>query len=163
MSDLITTIRQKYSDITLDRARHLYFSGVSPTDISESLDIDIEDLGYLCFGPNRKGTLSTCWYAEKKTRPELSVHTYQVVKPTIMKQSEMRLMEVINRSTDHLIESDEILDLDDMSKAMGMVEKIDKITRLEENKATENIEVHQSFTLRDILEQLEGDENGESI
>ena len=150
MHPIIRTIHEKYSSTKIRTAQQFYFGGILPTDISETLDMDMEDLGYLCFGIDRTGRSPDTWHHQMLERPADSITTYTSVKPLLLKKSEMNLMKLINDSTEEMVEKDEKLDMDDMSKAVGMIEKMDKIGRLEEGKATENIEISAGFSLRDI-------------
>jgi len=150
MHPTIQAIHQKYSAVKLKTAQQFYFGGVLPTDISESLEIDMTDLGYLCFGMDRSGGSPDTWYSQMQARPTDSITTYTSVKPLLLKKSEMNLMKLINNSTEEMVEENKTMDMDEMSKAVGMIEKIDKIGRLEEGKATENIEISAGFSLRDI-------------
>ena len=144
----------------IDRAKQLYLGGIAPSDISEMLDMDLNDLGYMVFGMDATGNDASCWYAIKKSRPSGSIYTYSKIKPVLLKQTEMKLAEMIDNSAQKMLESqsesDDPLSLDDMSKAAGIMEKFDKITRLEEGSATEIIDTGAGYSLRDII-------NGEII
>ena len=64
--------------------------------------------------------------------------------------AESKMAKIIVRSVDRLDAREEDLDLDQISTAVGVLEKIDKLGRLERGEATERVEVDQGFTLRDI-------------
>jgi len=156
MSDLIPyhpSIQRIINNIgktTVERAKQMYLGNVLPTDISEFLEIDITELGYLCFGLDRSGEHPNSWFHIKKTHPISSVYTYSVVKPVVLKQSEMMLVNLISNNLTRMTEEKKDLDMDELSKAAGMVEKLDKIVRLEEGKITENVEITAGFSLREI-------------
>ena len=147
-----------------DQARQMYYSGIFVTEIVEALNLDINELHRFVFGKDGLGTAHNCWAHLKLHRPRSSAVTYEKVKPFILKSTEFKLLNRIRASVDDMETNDTLLDMDDMSKAMGMVERIDKITRLEEGKATAITETtKRTFTLRDIQDARKESEKEEIV
>lgn len=136
------------------QAEQLYYAGIFVTDIVESLHIDISDLGREVFGPDGSGNHPECWAYKKLHRPLSSPITYEVVKPVLLKKVEFQIFNRVRASIDDMEQRDELLDMDEMNKAVSMIEKLDKITRLEEGKPTQHIESeHRTYTLREIIDR----------
>lgn len=139
-----------HSTDILIRAKHMYFSDISVVDIAEELDIPINDLGIQIFGPDKTGHDPNCWYQERKQMQPGSFVTYQKVKSYILSSAEACLAKKVAESAHKLAEKKEILELDDMGKAVDIISKLDKIGRLERGESTDIISVEQGFSLREI-------------
>ena len=139
---------------------HMYYSNVYVTEIVEQLRLDISDLTQWVFGADGTGTSKQCWAYRKIHRPPSSAVSYEKVKPIIMKSTEFKLLNRIRASVDDMEKNSDTMDMDDMSKAMGIVERLDKITRLEEGKATAITETtRKTYTLRDIGDMRSNDDS----
>lgn len=129
-------------------AKDMYFSNIPPTDIARELNIDINDLGHKVFGYDKSGNDPECWFQQRKKLDPRAFTHYIKTKGYVLTMAESRLVQKIVESAYTL--PDESLNLDDMSKAVEIVSKLDKIGRLEKGEATENIQIDAGFTLRDI-------------
>lgn len=134
----------------LEKAKHMYFSDIIVTDIASELGIPINTLGLMIFGADKSGNSPTCWYNERKRVDPKSITTYKAVKPYLLTMAESSLTDKIVKSVDSLARNKEDLDLDQISTAVGVLEKIDKLGRLERGEATDIISVEQGYTLREI-------------
>lgn len=144
------------SGSTILVAKQLYFAGIFVTDICEELNICVNDLGREVFGADGTGNDPSCWASQKLYRPFSSPVTYEIVKPTLLKKVEFQILNRIRASVTDMEENDELFNIDECSKAMGMVERLDKITRLEEGKPTVHLaSEHRTFTLREIVKRQE--------
>lgn len=140
------------------QAMLMYVSGeFFPTEIASKLNIDIEELGIYVFGKDKSGTTKACWkyLKDNGTLPKY-VETYEAIKPMYIKKTEAKLLSIVNKVIDN-IESDptilDELDTKDLGSLISSYEKIDKIGRLEEGKATSHVvSERRSFTLNDIVE-----------
>lgn len=149
-----TTVRSIMTNPSLrQQARHLFFANIYVTEIIDHLQLhptDIQNLTLLAFGPDGSGTDPNCWAYKRNNRPKSSPTTYEKVKPLLLKETEYKLMNRVRASVDAMEETNQLLSLSDMDKAVNMIERLDKITRLEEGKATEHIATISSYSLRDI-------------
>ena len=148
-----------------DQARHMYYSGIFPTEIAEKLNVDINELGYYVFGADKTGDSPSCWFQRRLNNPSNSFITYERVKPYVLKSTEAKLMDRVHSSVDKMIEDKKVFEnIGEIQTAVSTIEKIDKITRLEEGKATAHIQSsRKSFTLREIVDGMEpADESEES-
>lgn len=137
------------------KAREMYYAGIYVTEIVEHLNLDLEELTRYVFGADGQGTAKDCWAFIKLHRPRSSAVTYERVKPFILKGLEFKLLNRIRASADEMEKDNRTLDIDEMNKAMSVVERLDKITRLEEGKATAIQEVNKkTYSLRDITAQV---------
>ena len=138
-----------------EKARHLYYGGFFVTEIVETLDIDINELGLAVFGADGTGLSEDTWAYKKLHRPVASVVSYEKVKTLALRKPEAKLVQGITRRLEKMEDNNsfEDMDMDDLSKAVSMVEKLDRIGRLEEGKATQHIaQERRTFSLREIAE-----------
>lgn len=129
------------------KARHMYFSGISPADISEAMDIPTDRLKKAILGTDFTGTDADCWFRLRSEANPNSFVTYRKIKEFVLTEAEKNLAQAVVKSSAEL----DNLDIDGMSKAVGMIEKLDKVTRLERGEVTEHIQVADGFSLRDII------------
>lgn len=146
------TTRSLFQNQDLRRqARHLFMAGIFVTEICETLDVSRDELGVLAFGADGTGQSPSCWAYQRLERPASSAVTYERVKPFLLKTVEARFINRVRASILALEESNTLLNMQDMSRAVDVVEKLDRITRLEEGKATEHIaQTRTTFTLREL-------------
>jgi hypothetical protein len=137
-----------------EEAKAMYFNGISPVEICEHLNVDIDELGYLVFGKDGTGESSRCWFAVKSKRLAngtlSTVTNYALIKPYLIKKTEKKMLDKVNEALE-TVDAEEmgVSGIKDMVTSM---EKIDKIGRLEEGKATEHVhQTRQTFSLRDIV------------
>lgn len=167
MSEFIPRVsgEQKLSDPKIAKeARLMYYSGVLPVEIAQVLKIPFAELKDRIFGKDGKGLAKNCWYQLKKKRGDFytekdgrqveSVPGYEKVKYYLLKQTEARLLRMVERSLDELEQSKTTLyDIDAIKKALETYAKLDGILRLEEGKPTERIEISHGLTLREVSEK----------
>lgn len=156
MLDTLKTYRSLKDNNELRRqAMLMFFSGkFYPTEIASMLSVDINELGYYVFGKDKTGTSPSCWHNKLQTGdyPKF-IEVYEEIKTLYVKKTEKKLLDAINDTLDKLADNDEIQDFDtkDLANLVNSMEKIDKIGRLEEGKATSHtIQERPTFTLRDI-------------
>lgn len=133
-----------------DKAKHMYFSDIPVTDISSELDLPLNELSVRIFGADRTGHHPDCWYQERKKVAPHSFVTYQKVKPYLLSMAESKISKMIIEGTDRIESMGGIKNIDELSTAVEIVTKLDKMGRLERGEATENIAVEHGMTLRDI-------------
>jgi hypothetical protein len=138
------------------QAMHMYFSKeFFPTEIALFLNIDINELGEYIFGKSRAGTAKRCWYymREKGQTPK-SLSTYVSIKPMLIKKTESDLIDVVRKGINKIVnDEDAELTPDSITKLVSAYEKMDKIGRLEDGKATSHvINENRSFSLREIVD-----------
>lgn len=136
-------------------AKQLYFNGLALTDISSHLSIPLSVLRQEAFGESDDATSPTCWHAllQRYGATALDIETYSKYKPMVMKHAEANIMKKISQSAIELAEDEGSLDLAGIKTAVDIVEKIDKITRLEGGQATEHIGIDISaLSMREIQE-----------
>lgn len=140
-----------------NQAMAMYMSGeFYPTEICDRLHVDINELGEFVFGVNRLGTDKDCWKYRKEAGdiPKF-ISTYEKIKPMYIKKTEKKILDAVNKIMDNLGEDeDKINDMDtrDLNNLVTAMEKIDKIGRLEEGKATTHtVTERTSFSLREII------------
>ena len=146
------------SEKVIKRARDMYWSDISIVDIANELNIEINQLGRLIFGPDRSGYDPNCWYQLKRQQPEGLSGTftrYKKVKSYLLSKAEERLSRIIIRTAEEMDESGVPLDLDGLTKVVGVYEKLDKIGRLERGEPTDIVDGPTGFTLRDIVNNSE--------
>lgn len=131
-------------------ARHMYYSGISVKDISEELDLPINELGLLIFGFDKTGNDPECWYRIKKDRNQNSFVTYRKVKGFLLSEAEAAIGQKVAISAVAISEDPAPLSLADTKIATEIMEKLDKMGRLERGEATEHVRVDQGMTLREI-------------
>lgn len=140
-----------------DQAMAMYMhDDFYPTEICDKLHIDIEELGLYVFGENRKGDSKTCWrYLKDTGQMPKFISVYEKIKPMYIKKTEKKILDIANKLLDKTLESeDKIQDMDtkDLNNLVSAMEKIDKIGRLEEGKATAHtVTERKSFSLREII------------
>lgn len=128
-----------------------------PTEIADRLSIDINELGYYVFGADKTGTSKSCWHHMKESgeQPHF-LAVYEEIKTLYIKKTEKKLLDAVNEAVDNLVSSGKIEDADskDLVNLVSAMEKIDKIGRLEEGRATSHtVNETKSFSLRDIEAQ----------
>lgn len=140
-----------------DQAMAMYMhDDFYPTEICDKLHIDIEELGLYVFGSKRDGLSKTCWKSLKDTGnvPKF-ISVYEKIKPMYIKKTEKKILDITNKLLDNtLLNEDKIKDMDtkDLNNLVSAMEKVDKIGRLEEGKATTHaITEKKSFSLREIV------------
>ena len=140
-----------------DQAMAMYMSGeFYPTEICDKLHLDINELGRYVFGADKTGTSTCCWKYKKDNGdiPKF-ISVYERIKPLYIKKTEKKLLDITNKLLDNLQEDeDKILDMDskDLTNLISSMEKIDKMGRLEEGKATTHtVTERTTFSLRDVL------------
>lgn len=160
----MTTELSNYKSIKENRelriqAMAMYMSGeFYPTEIAQRLSIDINELGYYVFGADKTGTSKTCWHHLKETgQAPKYLSVYEKIKPMYIKKTEKKVLDMVNKIVDNLADDeDAIRDMTtkDLNNLVTSLEKIDKIGRLEEGKATSHtIQERETFSLRDIVAQ----------
>lgn len=141
-------------DALQKKAMHMYFSGILAIEIAQYLNVEMSELSTYVYGEDGRGMHPNCWCYQMQSRPNVSVVSYQEVKPYVLKHTEALLIEKVRKSVDELHKDNIPLSMDDMDIATKMIERIDRITRLEEGKATEHVAIqHKTFSLREIAEQ----------
>lgn len=166
------TIRQfkslKENKELRNQAMAMYMSGeFYPTEICDRLLVDIEELGILVFGRDRLGTSKSCWkYLKDSGQVPKFVSVYEKIKPLYIKKTEKKILDTVNRLLDNYADdedgkvSEKIDDMDtkDLNNLVSAMEKIDKIGRLEEGKATTHtITERTSYSLREIVAKKKAD------
>ena len=142
-----------------EKAMHLYYQGIFPTEIIELLNIRFDDLALAVFGADRTGNHPDCWAYKKLCRPSVSIVSYEKVKSIALRKPEAKLVAGITRKLQQMEDNNAFvnMDMDDMSKAVSMIEKLDRVGRLEESKATQHIaSERRTYSLREIAEQGDG-------
>ena len=137
----------------LEQAKLMYFASIHPKDISQELKIPLDELGLYIFGKDKSGHSPDCWLQQKKEANKdnpISLYQYQAVKSHILTHIEAQLIAKMKQSAQHLLGDDEPLSLSELSTAINVVEKLDKITRLENGEATQHVQITTGVTLRDI-------------
>lgn len=140
-----------------DQAMAMYMhDDFYPTEICDKLHVDIEELGLYVFGNNRKGDSKTCWkYLKDTGNVPKFISVYEKIKPMYIKKTEKKILDITNKLLDNVLEdTDKIKDMDtkDLNNLVSAMEKVDKIGRLEEGKATTHtITERKSFSLREIV------------
>ena len=132
----------------------MYFSDFTPTDIEGHLSIPLNQIRSIIFGEDQTGNDPLCLFQLKRDMEDegkTSVKIYERMKDSIILSAEASLIRSINRSIHNLAGKDS-MELDDITKAVTMYEKIHKIRRLEQGEVTEVIGVDTSgFSMREIL------------
>lgn len=143
------------------QAMLMYVSGeFYPTEIAAKLSIDIDELARYVFGKNGLGTDKSCW-EYKKVHGNVAkwTETYEAVKPLFIKKTEKKLLDAVNKIIDRISSDDTVmeeLDTKDLASLIASYEKLDKIGRLEEGKATSHVVSERTtFSLRDIVENVD--------
>jgi len=153
-----TTYKSLKDNPALKRQAELmyYSGGFLPTEICERLCVDIEELGKYVFGGDRSGTSTHCWrYKKDHGEAPKFLEVYEATKPMYIKKTEKKLLDIVNEIVDAIgADREKILDMDskDLSNFISSLEKIDKMGRLEEGKATSHVvNERETFSLRDII------------
>lgn len=148
-------------DLMIQAMSMYYSEEFYPTEIAEHLNIDINELGEYIFGRDKTGTTSSCWYAKKKNNnPQKFLSVYTSIKPMYIKKTESKLLTQINRALDDILESDAKMDTKALKELVDSMEKIDKIGRLEDGRATgHTISEVASFSLKDIMAKKKDEES----
>lgn len=144
-----------------DQAMAMYMhDDFYPTEICDKLHIDIEELGLYVFGKKRDGLSKDCWKNLKDTGnvPKF-ISVYEKIKPMYIKKTEKKILDIANKLLDTFIDEDGIaadkindMDTKDLNNLVSAMEKVDKIGRLEEGKATAHtVTERKSFSLREIV------------
>lgn len=138
------------------QAQHMYFSReFFPTEIASYLNVDINELGEYIFGASRTGNSKKCWHYRRENELEpKNLSNYVAIKPMLVKKTESELLEVVKKGIKKISENkDAELSPDSIAKLVSAYEKIDKIGRLEEGRATSHvINENRSFSLREIVD-----------
>ena len=132
----------------------MYFSeDFYPTEIADTLDIDINELGIYIFGPSKDGKDKDCWYRRKiENNPSRHIATYVSVKPNLIKKTEAKILDRISKALEDIEGQENPLSVKDLKDLTDSMEKIDKIGRLEDGKATSHVVNEKAtFSLRDIV------------
>ena len=162
------TIRQykslKENKELRNQAMAMYMSGeFYPTEICDRLLVDIEELGILVFEKDRTGESKSCWkYLKDSGQVPKFVSVYEKIKPLYIKKTEKKILDTVNKVIDNLGEDEsKIQDMDtkDLNNLVTAMEKIDKIGRLEEGKATTHtVTERTSYSLREIVAKKKADD-----
>jgi hypothetical protein len=158
MSDDLVAYKQLRGNKELIKeAQSMYYSNISPVEICSHLNIDINELGTYVFGEDGTGVKSNCWYVirrDRQSRGDLStVADYTVVKSFVIKRTEQKMLNKIEKAVDLVDEED--MGISGIRDLVSSLEKIDRIGRLEDGKATEHVhQTRQTFSLRDIVAQV---------
>jgi hypothetical protein len=148
MTDIILS---PYSKETLTLAKDMYFSKISPTDISKELDISINDLGLMIFGSDRTGHNPECWYQQSLRLDPDSIAHYVSAKRHVLSQVEAALSKkIVDGALALRDDESRTLSLDEMKTAVSILKDVDNMNRLERGEATQITETYHGFTLREI-------------
>ena len=134
----------------IDKAKALYMSHISITDISNELTIPVKILRYYAFGEDGSSNSESCWSMLRSDQTYMSTTEFEIARPIILKMTQATLLQKVATGATNL----EIEDVADLEKAVNVTEKLHKMERLEDNESTENIDLAGSgYTLREIMEQ----------
>lgn len=152
-----TDVKKTYAKEKLDRAKALYFAGIYPTEISKSLKIPMDHLGLLVFGDTADGTARSCWHYQKEQQllsgATVSPSEYKEVKSSYITQTEAKMMKFLNDTIDHHIKQQTKMNVFELEKFTAAIERLDKINRLEEGLATENVGVQLAdYSQKEIID-----------
>lgn len=137
MSELIkSTIR--------DQAKALYLSDYSIEDICAKLNLPIKHIETMIYGLSGDGTDPNSWMFQKNRMTKASITGFVVNKLAVFDRINGLASTVLSKSMHTLLESlqgnsSEPLDVSDMQKVADIIQKIDRISRLEEGEATDII------------------------
>lgn len=140
-----------------EQARDMYFAGIYPSEISDELNVGFDLLGTYVFGMDGTGNDPKCWSYQLKERRNMGTvaltGSYVRQKPHILKQAEAGMIKLVQDSVKAHNNDGKILEVNEINTVIAAVEKIDRITRLEEGKATEHkaLEV-KHFDQRQVME-----------
>lgn len=146
----------KKDKILRTTAMHMYFSNkFVASEIAMKLDVDINELGIMIFGADKKGQGKNCWFQRKaEMNPQQFLSNYEMIKPMLIKKTERKVLDLIAKAADDIADSPVPLETRDLNNLASSYEKIDKIGRLEEGKATaRTIHEQHTFTLRDVVNE----------
>lgn len=144
-----------------NQARTMFYEGILPTDIAETLQIDFSELKVKVFGKDGKGTDPRCWYSLREKRElaqtDPSVPAWEKVDYYYVKQTEARLFRLIEKSLKEMEDSEHTLeDIDGIKKAIDSWGSVNKMRLLKEGKPTEHIQIGHGMTLSEIEEKYKG-------
>ena len=140
-----------------DQAKSLYFhANQSLTEISETLDTPLHELKRYVYGKHHDDWQRNpkCWAYQKQYVPQLSVARYEKIEPILVKSSMKSTIRVMIRNLQRLETEEDILDIKDIKGLMDIYGQLDKIRRLTDGLATENLGVDRStWTMREVMEE----------
>lgn len=135
--DLTTTGNIAKDKKLQTRAKLLFFAGYLPTEISEFLKVDVDELNMLIFGPDRHGTHQKCWHVLRKQLDPTSIIAFIGAKVDVLEKTAGVALNLLKTNLERLAKDEVELSVDDMSKIAKVFADMDKITRLEKGEATE--------------------------
>ena len=142
-------------------AQAMYRDGHLPTEISEALNIPFQELSKRIFGPDGTGSHPKCWHylrdqarKKKDSTPPPSVQTFEKTKYYFLKQTEARLLNLVKKSLAEFDKDKTLLyDMDGIKKALDALGKLDNISRLEEGKPTQHLEISHGLSLSEVAKK----------
>ena len=151
------TLRGSKSAVIRNKAKALYFHlSQSITDISENLDVPISDVRYYVYGQDASAwdRNPKCWAYQKQYCSNISIAKYELIEPMLVKSSMKSALTCLDKNLIKLDENEEALDVKELNSLVGIYSSLDKINRLTEGRATENIGVDRStWSMREIMEE----------
>lgn len=117
----------------------MYLSGYLVDEICIKLNLNLKDVNSWVFGNDGKGTASNCWLVTKSQVDDCSIAAYVLNKQDVFERTTGLALKCLTKSLHRLnerINEGQDLDVDEISKIAGVVEKMDRIGRLEAGEAT---------------------------
>lgn len=140
----------------------MYYSGITPTDISAELNIPISELRKHIFGHDERGHDADCWYVQRQKQDPDDVVPFVRARYHVLSQVDASLLKKVLQSARELCDpSNPDFSLEEMNMATQIIERLNKMFRLEKGEATEQVQVEHSFNLREIVNGARMD-NGSS-
>jgi site-specific recombinase XerD len=133
---------QKIPTEIRERAKMMYLSGYRVDEICIKLNLNQADVNNWVFGVDGKGTSEACWLVVKSQVDDCSISAYVLNKQDVFERTTGLALNCLTMSLARLnkrIAEGQDLDVDEISKLAGVVEKMDKTGRLEAGKATQII------------------------
>lgn len=126
------------------KAEALFFStDYSPVKIASLTGCEVEGVRSWIFGPDGIDYTKNkdCWFYKKEILGiGASIAKYRQVEPILIASAKAQSLDILSKQIDltskSLSESSTVLDMDQLKKLSDIYEKIDKIDRLEQGRAT---------------------------
>ena len=139
-----------------NQAKSLYFhTPTALTEIAETLDVPLYELKNYVYGKHHTDWQRDpkCWAYQRQYTPQLSVARYEKIEPILVKSSMKSTIQVLISNLQRMEEAEDILDVKEIKGLMDIYSQLDKIRRLTDGLATENLGVDRStWTMREVME-----------
>ena len=130
---------QEVSQEVRERAKMMYLAQYSLEEIVIKLNINLNVLKEWVFGKDGKGTSASCWNVVRSQVSDCSITAYILSKQDVFERTTGLALNCLTKALEGLnkrVNEGQELDVDEIHKISSVIEKMDKINRLEAGRAT---------------------------